>query len=77
MIEFDQRFIVSPQHIIVSVVRNSVDVWRHFSFTFVLVADDNVVIVYWKPLVGIDSDTEETRVLKFKSQSWFGIIYKI
>ena len=36
--------------------------WRHFRLSLALVTTDNVVIVYWKPLVGIDSDTEETRV---------------
>ena len=35
---------------------------RHFSLTLVLVTDDNVVVVDGKPLVGVDSDTEETRV---------------
>ena len=60
MTEFDQGFQSSPQHIVVSVVRNSVDVWRHFSFTFVLVAGYNMGVVYWKPFVGIDGDTEKT-----------------
>ena len=50
----------SPQHIVVSIVRDSVDVWWHFSFSLVLVASNNVGVVYWKPLVGVDSDTEKT-----------------
>ena len=51
-----------PQHIVVSIVRDSVDVWWHFSLTLVLVAGNNVGVVYWKPLVGIDSDTEKTLI---------------
>ena len=35
---------------------------RHFSLTLVLVTDDNVVVVDGEPLVGVDSDTEETGV---------------
>ena len=34
----------------------------HLSLTLVLVANDNVVVVHGEPLVGVDSDTEETRV---------------
>ena len=60
MTEFDQGFQSSPQHIVVSVVRDSVDVGWHFSFTLVLVAGNNVGVVYWEPLVGVDSDTEKT-----------------
>ena len=55
-----------PQHIIVSVVRDGVDVWWHFSFSLVLVTSNNVGVVYWKPLVGIDSDTEKTLIEKLK-----------
>ena len=50
------------QHVSVGVIRNGVDVGRHFSFTLILVTDDNMVIVYWKPLVGIDSDTKKTGI---------------
>ena len=50
------------QHIIVSIVRDGVNVRRHFSFSFVLIADDDVVVIYWKPLVRIDSDTEKTGI---------------
>ena len=35
---------------------------RHFSLTLVLVADDNVVVVHGEPLVGVNSDAEETGV---------------
>ena len=51
-----------PQHIVVSVVRDGVDVGRHLSLTLVLVADDNVVVVHGEPLVGVNSDAEETGV---------------
>ena len=50
------------QHIVVSVIRNGENVWRHFRLSLALVATNNMVVVYWKPLIGIDSDTEETRV---------------
>ena len=50
------------QHIIVSVIRNGVDVWGHFRLSLALVAADNVVVVDGEPLVGVDSDTEKTRV---------------
>ena len=50
------------QHIVVGVVRDGVDVGRHLSLTLVLVAHDDVVVVDGKPLVGVDGDTEETRV---------------
>ena len=49
-----------PQHIIVSVIRYGVHVWRHFSFTLILVAKYNVVIVYGKPFVGVDRYAEKT-----------------
>ena len=35
---------------------------RHLSLTLVLVADDNVIVVDGEPLVGVDSDAEETGV---------------
>ena len=55
------RLIVTfAQHIVVSIIRNGVNVWRHFRFSFALVTTDNMVIIYWKPLVWIDSDTEKT-----------------
>ena len=50
------------QHVIVSIVSNRVDMRRHFSFSFVFVTTNNVIVIYWKPLVGIDSDTEETGI---------------
>jgi hypothetical protein len=37
-------------------------VGRHFSLTLVLVADDNVIVVHGKPLVGVDSDAEKAGV---------------
>ena len=36
--------------------------WRHFSLALVLVAHNDVVIVDGQPFVGVDGDTEETRV---------------
>ena len=57
------RLVVAlTQHIVVSVIRNGENVWRHLRLSLGLVATDNVVIVDRKPLVGIDGDTEETRV---------------
>ena len=50
------------QHIVVSIVRNGVDVRRHFSFSFVLITDNNMVVIYWKPLVRINCDTEKTGI---------------
>ena len=42
---------------------------RHFSFTLILITENNMVVVYWKPLVGIDGDTEETRILNCEVKS--------
>ena len=50
------------QHVVVGVIRNGVDVWGHFRLSLALVAADNVVVIDGKPLVGVDSDTEKTRV---------------
>ena len=36
--------------------------WRHFRLSLALVTTNNVIVIYWKPLVGIDSDTEETLI---------------
>jgi len=36
--------------------------WRHFRLSLALVAADDVVVVHGEPLVGVDGDTEETRV---------------
>ena len=36
--------------------------WRHLRLSLSLVATDNVVVVDREPLVGVDGDTEETRV---------------
>ena len=38
------------QHVLVGVVRNGVDVRRHFSSAFVVVAGNDMVIVHRKPL---------------------------
>ena len=37
----------------------------HFSLSLCLITDDDVVVIYWKPFVRIDGDTEETGILKF------------
>ena len=50
------------QHIVVGIVRNGEDMWGHFRLSLSLVTTDNVVIVDRKPFVGVDGDTEETRV---------------
>ena len=50
------------QHVLVSIVRNGVDVRRHFGFSFVLIADNDMVVIYWKPLVRINCDTEKTGI---------------
>ena len=36
--------------------------WRHFRFSLALVTTNNVIVIYWKPLVGVDSDTEKTGI---------------
>ena len=36
--------------------------WGHFRLSFTLVTTNNMVVIYWEPLVRIDSDTEETRI---------------
>ena len=57
------RLIVTfSQHVIVSIIRNGEDMWRHFRLSLALVTSNNVVVVYWKPLVGIDSDTKKTGI---------------
>ena len=58
------RLIVTfSQHVIVSIIRNGEDMWRHFRLSLALVTTNNVIVIYWEPLVGIDSDTEETLIL--------------
>ena len=55
------RLIVTfSQHIIVSIIRNGINVRRHFRLSFTLVASNNMIVIYWKPLVGIDCNTEKT-----------------
>ena len=57
------RLIVTfSQHVIVSIIRNGEDMWRHFRLSLALVTTDNVIVIYWKPLVGIDGDIEETGI---------------
>ena len=59
----EHRLILAiAQHVVVGIVRDRVDVGRHFSLALILVANDNVVVVDGEPLVGVDSDTEETGV---------------
>ena len=61
------------QHVIVSIVSNRVDMRRHFSFSFVFVTTNNVIVIYWKPFVWIHSDTKETRIsINQKSDISFG-----
>lgn len=36
--------------------------WGHFRLSFAFVATDYVVVVYGKPFIRIDRDTEEPRV---------------
>ena len=49
--------------------------WRHFRLSLALVTTNNMIVIYWKPLIGIDSDTEETRIgVDQKSDISFGQI---
>merc|ERR1712142_343336 len=50
------------QHSLVSSIGNGVQVGWHFSTLAALVGVDDVWGVYWQHFVGIDSDTEKTRV---------------
>ena len=50
------------QHVVVGIVGNGEDMWGHFRLSLALVATNDMVIVHWKPFVGIDGDTEETGV---------------
>ena len=50
------------QHVIVSIIRNGENVWRHFRLSLALVTSDNVIVIYWKPLVRVYSNTEETLI---------------
>merc|ERR1712142_169087 len=50
------------QHSLVSSIRDSVQVGWHFSTLAALVGVDDVWGVYWQHLVGVDSNTEKTRV---------------
>ena len=36
--------------------------WRHFRLSLALVTTNDVIVIYWEPFVGIDSDTEETGI---------------
>ena len=50
------------QHVVVGVIGDGENVRRHFRLSLALVATDDVVVIDGKPFVGVDSDTEETRV---------------
>merc|ERR1711962_921938 len=50
------------QHSLISSIRNSVQVGWHFSTLATLISIDNIWSIYWQHLVGIDGNTEETRV---------------
>ena len=57
------RLIVTfSQHVVVSIIRNGEDMWRHFRLSLALVTTNDVIVIYWEPFVGIDSDTEETGI---------------
>ena len=57
------RLIVTfSQHIVVSIIRDGEDMWRHFRLSLALVTTNNMVVIYGEPLVGIDCDTEKTRI---------------
>ena len=57
------RLIVTlSQHVVVSIIRDGKDMWGHFRLSLALVTTNNVIVVYWEPLVGIDSDTEKTGI---------------
>ncbi|RLV99274.1 hypothetical protein DV515_00010041 [Chloebia gouldiae] len=57
----DQEEICS-QHELIGVVRDGEDVWRGLLALLASVASDHLGVVHRQPLVGVDSDAEETRV---------------
>ena len=50
------------KHIIIRIIGNRENMWGHFRLSFAFVATDYVVVVYGKPFIRIDRDTEEPRV---------------
>ena len=50
------------QHVVVGIIGNGEDMWGHFRLSLALVATNDMVVVHWKPFVGIDSDTKETGI---------------
>ena len=51
---------LTSQHGLIGVVRDGEDVWRGLLALLASVGQHHLCIVHWQPLVGVDSDTEET-----------------
>lgn len=58
----DRLVLTILQHVMVSVVSNREDMRWHFISSLALVAINDSLGVDWESLVGVDSDTEESRV---------------
>ena len=53
---------LTSQHELIGVVRDGEDVWRGLLALFASVGQHHLRVVHRQPLVGVDGDTEETRV---------------
>ena len=53
---------LTSQHELIGIVRDGEDVWRGLLALFASVGQHHLRVVHRQPLVGVDGDTEETRV---------------
>ena len=53
---------LTSQHELIGVVRDGEDVWRGLLALLASVGQHHLRVVHRQPLVGVDSDAEETRV---------------
>ena len=53
---------LTSQHELIGIVRDGEDVWRGLLALLASVGQHHLRVVHRQPLVGVDSDAEETRV---------------
>ena len=53
-------FLLTLQHIHVSIISNGEEMRRHLVPTFSLVLENDVLTVDWQPTIWVDGDAEET-----------------
>lgn len=59
------------QHVLVSIVRNGEQMRGHLVSSFAAVFFHNAFGVNWQPSVGVDSNTEKTRVCLERTENKF------